>query len=267
MNTNSKDMKRFLISFFVMALAATAMAQPSGGDSALLGIFNHVGIGVGAGTDGITAEVAAPIGGYVQIRAGYGFAKFDTQFRLARIAVPTEPGDGYENSPKVDVPLLICPGINTGRILVNAYPSPNSVFYFSAGVFAGSRNYANVKAVGLPEAYNDAGYEINGYIIKATDNTARAQFRQNTIKPYLGIGFGRPIGSRRCNVTFDLGVQYLGNAELWFWGNRKDGLGPDDWVKVERNDIDADFVHYYDDVNKYARFWPTVSIRVWFKAI
>ena len=252
-------MRKAVFAFAMFLIMATcAFAQD--------GIFNHLAIGAGIGTDGISAEVAAPVGSHVQIRAGYGFASFDKGFKVAMVSVPEHPGSNYASSPHVDVPISVCPGINVGRLLVNVYPGSTSAFYFAAGAFVGSRNYINVMGSELPDDYNTVGYQIGNRVIRAKDNVARGQIRQGLVKPYAGIGFGRPVCDNRCSLTFDIGIQYLGNAELWAWGNSIDGSGNDDWTLVGREDIPDEFAHYYDEVKKWTKFWPTLSLRFWFKA-
>ena len=249
-------MKKF-ITFFTMCLL---MAQAASAQ-----YFNHLAVGIGAGTDGFTAELAAPVGDHFQVRAGYGFASFDAGIQVGETSVPAEPCDDYKDAPHVAVPLYACPAINTGRLLVNWFPAAEGVFSLCAGVFAGGRDYVDIKGTGLPDAYNDVGYRIDGYVIKAVDNVGRAQIRQNAVKPYLGIGFGRPVGDNTCSFTLDLGVQYLGAPSLWLHGYKDGTADQAGWTQVERADIDEEFAHYYDEVCKYARFWPTISLRVWFK--
>ena len=50
----------------VFAIGITANAQDKN-------IFNHLNVGVSVGLDGIGFDVAAPIGDYVRVRAGYTF--------------------------------------------------------------------------------------------------------------------------------------------------------------------------------------------------
>lgn len=243
-------MKRLITPIIILLLACATMDAQ---------VFNHLSVGVGAGTDGLTAELAMPVGPFIQIRAGYSNLNFTKGIRVATTTAPVTPGD--ETGPTAPVPIHVCPAINTGRLIVNVYPGPNTLFYFGIGAFAGASNYINVRGYDIPEGYNTTGFELGGKTIKAYNGTAKAQIRQNAFRPYIGIGFGRPVTDQFCRATFDIGVQYLGNASLWAWGASPSG---DDWVEVRREDL-GDYGYYYDDVIKYIRFWPTVSLRVWFK--
>lgn len=56
-------MKKAFLLALVGAASLTASAQS-------LDIFNHLGAGVGVGTNGISVELATPITSFVQMRAG-----------------------------------------------------------------------------------------------------------------------------------------------------------------------------------------------------
>ena len=75
--------KTLLLCLAALALSASAGAQ----------VFNHLALGIGAGTDGLSFELAAPLGRHVDLRAGYGTALGLIGYTASGISVPEHPGN------------------------------------------------------------------------------------------------------------------------------------------------------------------------------
>lgn len=59
--------KSLMIGFMLMVGASSVSAQ----NSDFFGVANHVGAGVGVGTEGIGVDVAVPVTKYLQARVGF----------------------------------------------------------------------------------------------------------------------------------------------------------------------------------------------------
>ena len=64
---NASSMKRVLFAVSLMAATSTTMAQ---NDSFEYGTFNHLSLGVSAGTEGFGIDVGTSLNKYLSIRAG-----------------------------------------------------------------------------------------------------------------------------------------------------------------------------------------------------
>ena len=102
--------KTLLLCLAALALSASAGAQ----------VFNHLALGIGAGTDGISFELAAPLGHHVDLRAGYGTALGLIGYTAGGISVPEHPGN--PSGASVATPLKINLGMSDARLLFNIYP-------------------------------------------------------------------------------------------------------------------------------------------------
>ena len=250
--------KAILICLAACLLSANAGAQ----------VFDHLSVGAALGTDGLSIEVAAPIGNHVDVRAGYGLATGLIGYTVQGIRVPEHPG--ADHSDEVSVPLRINLGMNDARLLFNIYPSANKGFHFTVGAYLGSPCFARGTLTDLPADYNTMGYDVDGYLVKARDGKFVTELGAPglggpsfAIKPYFGIGFGRAVSpDSRVSFSFDLGAQYQGKAGLWVEGEGVTGRIQK--VQITRDQI-QDVADAVDEYGKYLTFWPTVSFHLYVK--
>ena len=239
----------------VFALSANAGAQA----------FNHLSLGVGGGTDGLSFELAAPLGSHVQLRVGYGTAVGLIGYTVKDVSIPEHPASAY--SADVKCPLKINLGMSDARVLFNIYPG-RSGFHFTVGAYAGYARYARGTMTGMPSDYNMTGLEIDGYLVKATNGQMKAELRapglgSNSfgVKPYVGIGYGRAVrADRRVTFSFDLGAQYQGKSSLWASGESITGRVKD--VQFTEKDVPG-VTSALGEVSKYLMFWPTVHLHLY----
>ena len=251
-------MKRILSFCLALALSATAGAQ----------VFNHLSVGLGAGTDGASLELASPLGGHVELRAGYGAALGLVGYTLKGVALPEHPGN--PSGSYVDVPLNVRLGMSDARLLFNFYPSRRGGFHFTVGAFLGSQRLVRAALTGLPADYNTAGIEIDDYLVRADGGVLEAYLGAPglgspafAVKPYAGIGFGRAVDpGKRVSFVFDLGAQYQGVPGVWAAGESLTGRVRD--VQITADSL-GDVSSVVDDYGKYAAFWPTISFHLYVK--
>lgn len=244
----------------ILSLAALILSVNAGAQ-----VFDHLSIGLGAGTDGLGIELAAPLGNHVDIRAGYGAAVGLVGYTLHGIRLPEHPAN--PNSKDVPVPMKMGFGMNDARLLFNIYPSATKGFHFTVGAYMGSPAFLSGKLVNMPSDYETMGIDVDGYVVKAKNGVLATKLaapglggKSFAVKPYVGIGFGRAVDrDRRVSFCFDLGVQYQGKAGLWAEGESV--TGRTEKVQLTREHVEA-IGDVMDEVAKYAAFWPTLSFRL-----
>lgn len=226
----------------------------------------HMSLGVGGGTGGLGAELALKLDRNVQLRLGYGSTFGLPGFPFKQLSVPTHPGTA---EPQTAVPLNVQMAMNEGRVLLNFYPSRSS-FHITVGLHMGTACFLRGKVSGLPSDYNTVGLDVDGYLVKAHDGVLEAEldgagfgYFPVAVKPYLGVGFGRPVrDDRRVTVSFDMGVQYQGKPEWRAMGESITGRTK--MVLIPEDTLESYFgnIHSYVD---WMAFWPTVNFHLYFK--
>ena len=223
-----------------------------------LGIFNHLSLGVGLGTTGISLEAAAPISPYVAVRAGVNFfpsVKYDTDLDVS--GVPS----GYGIPTNFDVQGKL--SFTTGHVLFDVFPFKTSSFHVTAGAYFGKDNVVNLynKEPGALQAVadynrtypaNKIGLELGDYLLTPDDNgNVDANIKVKAFRPYVGVGFGRPVPMKHrftCNV--DLGVQFWGKPEVLLRGE-----------KLTSQDLDGDGGDVVKTISKVS-VWPVLNVRL-----
>lgn len=241
----------------LFALAAPARAQ-------------HLALGAGVGTDGVSVELAAPLGNYVQVRAGYGFATGLVGVNLKGVSVPVHPG--FPNGTTTAVPLNIKLGANEGRLLFSFHPGGGG-FHITAGVHMGSSVCARATLTNLPSDYNIAGLNVDNYLVRAHNGELAVSLcapgfgnHAFAVKPYAGIGFGRAVGDGRVGFSVDLGAQYQGRPAFWAKGESLTGRIHDVQISNEfLENMIPDFSAKYEKYTKWLAFWPTLSAHLFVK--
>ena len=189
-------------------------------------LFNHVSLGVSAGTIGIGFEVAAPITSQFAVRAGYSFLP---KFKYSQKLTLDEGNLAafYVNGKYVhEVELEGKLNVGNFSLLFDWYPWKNSSFRVTAGAYIGKSDIvtvSNKEPFMNPEYAGKAGIDLSKSgstvmekytIVSDKDGNVDAKVKVNGFKPYIGIGFGRAVPRKRVGVQFDLGVQFWGKPAL-----------------------------------------------------
>lgn len=221
----------------------------------------HMSLGAGLGTDGVTVELNTSIGRYVHLRAGYGKAFGIINGTISKISVPLHPGNPDWGS--VTVPLKLRLGMNEGHLLFNIHPG-DCAFHFTVGTYFGNAGCLSGELSYLPADYNTVGIDVDGYLVKAQDGVMKGAIYAPgfgkgafAVKPYFGIGFGRAVrADRRMSFSIDLGAQYLGKPSLWGLG---EGLTGRTKMVPLPEDAMGDFSEKTRQFTRYLVVWPTIS--------
>jgi len=236
-------MKKFFLA--IAALVASVSGSAIGLES--IGIANHLGVNVNAGTNGIGFEVATPVTRWVQARVGMSFMpgfSFNTD-----VDVDTYYGYG-DPTMEVEASLKRV----QGSVIFNVYPFSHGSFYVAAGAYFGGKDLIKIK--GHSDDYNmlnSLGVAIGDYQIPIDENgDVKGGLKVNSFRPYLGIGWGRPVPNRLLNFGVELGVQFHGTPKVYYEENGKD---VDVIEKFGLEDSDDDFQKIMDKLT----IWPVLK--------
>lgn len=271
------------------------------------GYFNHLSIGVGlVGTDGEGIQVAAPIGSYVQMRAGFTTQALDLALvNLATKNIPEVGGIspfkktvdmGIEyNEIKIDKLDIEARAKSTNmQLLFDIFPGKNTSFHFTVGAYLSLNPTGLVNASAKP-IRNDGksvfpgtkpyDTELYGITSDPSGNfLLDLQWTNKVFRPYVGIGFGRPVSlDRRVGVNFDMGIAYLGGLNLVSYSYYNyDKTGKPETVKIDADFIDKKILSdtsmdestrntfqqikgYITDVNKYSKIYPILKLTLFIR--
>lgn len=241
-------------------IAAAILASSALGASALgPNIFNHLGASVGVGTTGITIDVATPITGFVQMRAGVDIMpgitfNADADFTYTRPDM-SGPQDGTM-SLKGDL------GRTQGHVIFNVYPIPKSRFFVAAGAYFGGNKLMKITGHS-DELAQYAGVSgqtsgsviIGDYEIPADkDGNVSGGLRVKGFRPYLGLGWGRAVPGRLLNFQTELGVQFEGKPEVYT-----------DHGTLRVSELEEDN-NTFNKVRKALKVYPQLTFRLGFRA-
>ncbi len=167
--------------------------------------------GVSAGTTGLAAEVSALLPQEIGFRAGFNWLQ-------AEIPIPVKlpesfGGDGTTSGFAAQL------NMNHGYLLADMYLRPDSGFHLTGGIWAGNSVFVRLhNTAPLPDSFNSVGIDVDGYSVHAVNGDLSAELRVNPVKPYIGVGFGRPRPDRRLSVCFDMGLLWWGNPGVYAVG-------------------------------------------------
>ena len=262
--------------FLLCAMAVLGFGQANAQlDEDEYGFFNHVALGVSAGTDGIGFQVAAPLGQCLALRAGYSFfpkLKYNKEINLGN--------DVAFVKSKVDLEGKL--NFNQVSVLVDYYPFTSSSFRVTAGAYFGDGKILTVSNAEpfIKEAYwETAGIQLGKgnavsdkyTVVSDAQGNVNIDLKVNSFRPYLGIGFGRAVPRKRVGLSFDLGVQIWGSPEvqtnlMYFDGNKGDFVTR--YEKVNKNRITRDDKDDYKDIRDAIKtiekvgVYPVLTLRL-----
>ena len=130
-------------------------------------LFNHLSVGLGLGTTGISLDVAAPISNYVAVRAGVGILPNLKLHPALDLGFDQETQDGFyelfdERLPNtIDFKAKV--KFTAGHLLFDVYPFEKSSFHVTAGAYLGSKEIARLNTVG-DQALLQTVYEYNQFL-------------------------------------------------------------------------------------------------------
>jgi hypothetical protein len=240
------------------------------------GLFNHMSVGLGLGTTGISVDVAAPICPYVAVRAGADILP-DIKFRPALdLGFDQEIKDFVykwfnERLPdKIDFDGKL--KYTAGHLLFDVYPFKNSSFHVTAGAYLGNKELVNMNTLGYEFLlktiydYNHSeireewglgkiGVKLGNYFLEPDkEGMINATVEVNALRPYIGVGFGRAIPTKhRFACNFDLGLQFWGTPKVYLEGDNGKS-------QLEKSNLDPESAKALKKLSE-TTFWPVLNVR------
>lgn len=282
-------MKKLLVFAFALFGMASMHAQNQG-------LFNHVAVGVGVGTTGITVDASTCITPYVGVRAGVNIfptIKVNTELD---IEVDNQTSQYYNqlgalngfNSTLPDemsIKVQGKPSMTTGHVLFDLYPSKSSIFHLTVGAYFGGSEIIEVYNKEDGVLADVAKYNrllANGTLVTPTlpngSNVPLSNFRpigvalgdyflspkdDGSVNATLEVSGFRPylgIGLGRAVPKGRLGFQF--DAGVQFWGTPKvyvEGAnGKEQLTEEDTNGDDGGAIKFLSKVTVY----PCISFRL-----
>ena len=216
------------------------------------GYFNSLGLGLSISTVGVGLEVSTPIGNYLALRGGVSFMPKFTVTDEVNADLKGVP-QGYPQSAEVE--LEGSTKRTTGELLLNLYPFRSNGFFVAAGASFGGDKFVQITGHSdelqqLIAAGGSAGLQIGDVSIPVDQNgNVSGGLKVSAVRPYVGLGYGRAVPSKRINFMLDAGVQLHGTPEVY------SDFGQVDQLMAE---VDNDFT---DIINKL-KVYPVIRFRI-----
>ncbi len=196
--------------------------------------FSNFAIGVNAGTVGFGASVATPLCSHISLRGGFSVAPFsysytydDFDFYEILSEIPEIPDQLVNRLNSVELGLKAELQMTSGHLLFDIVPfrRGNSSFFISAGLYFGSGKLITVSGRfddATMRELKEAGVDITDLSVEIgdveammnPDGSVSADLKVRSVKPYVGLGFGRAIPRRRVGFRFELGALFHGTPEV-----------------------------------------------------
>lgn len=230
---NTSDiMKRFALSLAAPLICLVLQAQHPWDTN----FFNHLSVGVNAGTPGVGADVAMPVCKFIQVRAG--FVKMpDFNINASLDASETQYFDAsgtLQQLPEGKLKIQGKPKLANGMIMLDLLPI--SSFHITVGAYFGGGDIIEMYnredgALSIINEANDQiaqwnaqnpgnpqkpiGLELGDYLLTPdADGNVRATFSTKKFRPYAGLGFGRAVPRKRIGFRTDIGCMFWGEPTI-----------------------------------------------------
>ena len=190
--------------------------------------FSNFAVGVNVGTVGVGASVATPLCNYVSLRAGYATMPIRYNYTCEDFILDIPQLSDYVGYlPDISVDLKAKLKMNTGHVLFDFVPFRHgrSSFFLAAGLYFGNgklltvngrfdpQTIAELRNVGLnPE---DLVIDVGDtHVRMSPDGSVAADLKVRSVRPYVGLGFGRAIPNHRVGFRFELGALFHGTPKI-----------------------------------------------------
>ena len=257
--------KLMMVAVILLTSVGSVMAQ----NEYKRGLFNHVGLNVGAGTEGISVGLAAPVTSFLEVEAGVNVmpsfklsGDLDVDYDYS--SLPQVPNVQYPTEATIHAEGSF--DRTTFNVKANLYPfGGGTKFFIAAGLSIGGEKIAEVAGScddlrdfsqklptqELKDQFRQAvSANLAGYNLQFDENyNVQGDIRCKKVRPYLGLGFGRLVPKNRLGMRLELGCQFM------------------DKLKVYQNDTEVDIDKALedagdDDLSKFVKdlkIYPVVK--------
>ena len=199
------------------------------------GFLNHVGINVGAGTEGISVGLAAPVTSFFELEAGVNVMPSfklsgDLDVEVNTSSLPQVPNVQYPHEATIHAEGSF--DRTTFNVKANLYPfGGGTKFFIAAGLSIGGEKIAEVNgscdqlrefsqslpSQELKDQFRQAvSANLAGYNLQFDENyNVQGDIRCKKVRPYLGLGFGRLVPKNRLGMRLELGCQFMDKLKVY----------------------------------------------------
>lgn len=223
--------KLMMVAVILLTSVGSVMAQKE----YKRGFLNHVGINVGAGTEGISVGLAAPVTSFFELEAGVNVMP---SFKLSGDLDVDVNTSSLPQVPNVQFPkeaTIHAEGSfdrTTFNVKANLYPfGGGTKFFIAAGLSIGGEKIAEVSGscdelrdfsqkLPTPELKDQFRQAVSanlaGYNLQFDENyNVQGDIRCKKVRPYLGLGFGRLVPKNRLGMRLELGCQFMDKLKVY----------------------------------------------------
>lgn len=223
--------KLMMVAVILLTSVGSVMAQKE----YKRGFLNHVGINVGAGTEGVSVGLAAPVTGFFELEAGVNVMPSfklsgDLDVEVNTSSLPQVPNVQYPTEPTIHAEGSF--DRTTFNVKANLYPfGGGTKFFIAAGLSIGGEKIAEVNgscdelrkvSQSLPtqelkDQFRQAvSANLAGYNLQFDENyNVQGDIRCKKVRPYLGLGFGRLVPKNRLGMRLELGCQFMDKLKVY----------------------------------------------------
>ncbi len=227
-----------IVTMLLFVVLANALAQEDNDYTPRFkrGLFNHVGVNVGVGLEGVSVGVAAPLTNFLELEAGMSVMP---SFKLSgNLNIPqqtitvnyqgyeqqiTTPSDAQVNAEgsfsrtTLHIKAFVYPfGSNSKWFLTGGFSFGGKKIVKLSGSSPALRNFAAQYPEYTDEIIEAVSADLAGYKVKLDDSfNVDGDIRCNGFRPYLGMGFGRAVPKNRLGFRFEMGCQFMGRLKVY----------------------------------------------------
>ncbi len=223
--------KLMMVAVILLTSVGSVMAQKE----YKRGFLNHVGINVGAGTEGISVGLAAPVTSFFEVEAGVNVMPSfklsgDLDVDVNTSSLPQVPNVQYPHEATIHAEGSF--DRTTFNVKANLYPfGGGTKFFIAAGLSIGGEKIAEVSGScdelrdfsqklptqELKDLFRQAvSANLAGYNLQFDENyNVQGDIRCKKVRPYLGLGFGRLVPKNRLGMRLELGCQFMDKLKVY----------------------------------------------------
>ena len=223
--------KLMMVAVILLTSVGSVMAQKE----YKRGFLNHVGINVGAGTEGISVGLAAPVTSFFELEAGVNVMPSfklsgDLDVDVNTSSLPQVPNVQYPHEATIHAEGSF--DRTTFNVKANLYPfGGGTKFFIAAGLSIGGEKIAEVNGScddlrdfsqklptqELKDQFRQAvSANLAGYNLQFDENyNVQGDIRCKKVRPYLGLGFGRLVPKNRLGMRLELGCQFMDKLKVY----------------------------------------------------
>lgn len=206
--------KKFIVSGFAMLMSLTsAMAQEE------TGVGNHLAWGVGFGTEGFNVSIATDMTQYAELEFGVNYAPGFSKTSNGGVFYIANNAYNYTDN-SIDVKTSINRATLDFKGSFYPFGEQNDLF-IAAGISFASKEIATIKgSCQAKDIPNEQLFIRAGKFMLPVDKengklVANGSCQVNSVRPYVGLGYGRLVPKNNLGFRVEAGCQFSGDVKVF----------------------------------------------------